>query len=70
LEALRNELNETNSRQEAYTILKNSFTEIEKRCVKHQKSEIEVKRQLVVYQDFIVSHPNPREIKYSFAFFF
>jgi hypothetical protein len=63
LEALRSELDETNSRQEAYTILKNSFTEIEKRCVKHQKSEIEVKRQLGAYQDFVVSHPNPRGIK-------
>jgi hypothetical protein len=35
--------------------LKASYSEIEKRCVKHQKSEIEAKRQLTVYQDFIVS---------------
>ncbi len=35
--------------------LKTSFTEIEKRCVKHQKTEIEVKRQLTGYQSFIVS---------------
>jgi len=35
--------------------LKTSFIEIEKRCVKHQKTEIEVKRQLAGYQSFIVS---------------
>jgi len=36
-----------------YLTLKNSFNEIEKRCVKHQKSEIEVKKQLTVYKDFV-----------------
>jgi chromosome segregation ATPase len=55
IELLQNQLNETNLSQQAYVTLKNSFTEIEKRCVKHQKSEIEVKRQLSVYKTFVVS---------------
>jgi hypothetical protein len=55
MEILRAELNEKESDQQAYVVLKTSFTEIEKRCVKHQKTEIEVKRQLGVYQNFIVS---------------
>jgi chromosome segregation ATPase len=53
MEILRAELNEKESDQQAYVVLKTSFTEIEKRCVKHQKTEIEVKRQLGVYQNFI-----------------
>jgi len=53
IESLRAELNEKNSDQQAYAILKASFTEIEKRCVKHQKTELEVKRQLAVHQKFI-----------------
>jgi chromosome segregation ATPase len=53
LEALRSELNEKNVDQQAYMALKTSFIEIEKRCVKHQKTEIEVKRQLAGYQSFI-----------------
>lgn len=44
-----------NSLQQAYATLKISFTEIEKRCVKHQKSEIEVKRKLANSSDDIVS---------------
>jgi hypothetical protein len=35
--------------------LKLSFSEIEKRCVKHQKTTIELKKQLTGYQSFIVS---------------
>jgi len=42
-----------NSDHHAFMTLKTSFTEIEKRCVKHQKTEIEVKRQLTGYQTFI-----------------
>ncbi|CAF0936499.1 unnamed protein product [Rotaria sordida] len=53
IESLKSRLNEMSSCQQAYMTLKTSFTEIEKRCVKHQKSEIEVKRQLTVYKDFI-----------------
>jgi chromosome segregation ATPase len=53
IETLRTELNEKDSDQQAYMALKTSFTEIEKRCVKHQKTEIEVKRQLTGYQSFI-----------------
>jgi len=34
-------------------VLKDSISEIEKRCVKHQKSEIEVKKQLTVYKEFV-----------------
>jgi chromosome segregation ATPase len=48
-----NELKEKNIDQKAYMTLKTSFTEVEKRCVKHQKSEVEVKRQLAGYQSFI-----------------
>jgi len=47
---LENELD-----QQVYMALKTSFTELEKRCVKHQKTEIEVKRQLTSYQSFVVS---------------
>jgi hypothetical protein len=46
---------ESNGNQDGYLTLKNSFNEIEKRCVKHQKSEIEVKKQLTVYKEFVVS---------------
>jgi hypothetical protein len=53
IETLRNELKEKNIDQKAYMTLKTSFTEVEKRCVKHQKSEVEVKRQLAGYQSFI-----------------
>jgi hypothetical protein len=53
IESLQTQINEINLGQQAYAILKNSFTEVEKRCVKHQKSEIEVKRQLSVYQNFV-----------------
>lgn len=56
-EALRHELEEMKLGQEAYNALNSSFTEIKKRCVKHQKSELEVKRQLVAYKEFIVSDP-------------
>ncbi|CAF2418933.1 unnamed protein product [Rotaria sp. Silwood2] len=53
IESLKGQFNEMNSSQQAYMALKTSFTEIEKRCVKHQKSEIEVKRQLAAYKDFV-----------------
>ncbi|CAF3426776.1 unnamed protein product [Rotaria socialis] len=46
IESLKIQLNDMNSCQQAYMALKVSFSEIEKRCVKHQKSEIEAKRQL------------------------
>jgi hypothetical protein len=49
------QLNENNSSQQAYTNFKSSFTEIEKRCVKHQKGEIDAKRQLSIYQTYVVS---------------
>jgi hypothetical protein len=48
-------LNEKNTNLKQYELLKTSFIEIEKRCIKHQKCEIEVKRQLAVCQNFIVS---------------
>ena len=32
-----------------------SMVEIQKRCMKHQKNETEAKRQLIVYQNMIVS---------------
>jgi len=53
MKALRRELEETHGDQTGYHTLKSSFHEIEKRCVKHQKSEIEVKKQLTVYKDFV-----------------
>ncbi|CAF3917010.1 unnamed protein product, partial [Rotaria sp. Silwood1] len=54
LEKLQKELEQTKETQNDYIILKNSFNEIEKRCVKHQKSEIEVKKQFAVYKEFVV----------------
>ncbi|CAF4973984.1 unnamed protein product, partial [Rotaria sp. Silwood1] len=53
IKSLQNQLNEMNLSQQAYMALKTSFIEIEKRCVKHQKSEIEVKKQLSAYKDFV-----------------
>ncbi|CAF3272865.1 unnamed protein product, partial [Rotaria sp. Silwood2] len=53
LEKLRKEFEEINESQNDYMILKNSFNEIEKRCVKHQKSEIEVKKQFAIYKEFV-----------------
>ncbi|CAF1054697.1 unnamed protein product [Rotaria sordida] len=53
LEKLQNELEQMKEIQNDYMILKNSFNEIEKRCVKHQKSEIEVKKQFAVYKEFV-----------------
>ena len=55
MEKLHHELEQSKDNQNDYMILKNSFNEIEKRCVKHQKSEIEVKKQLTVYKEFVVS---------------
>ncbi len=55
LKILRQELEDAQGKQSGYVTLKNSFNEIEKRCVKHQKSEIEVKKQLTVYKEFVVS---------------
>ena len=56
MEKLQKELKQVKDNQNDYMILKNSFNEIEKRCVKHQKSEIEVKKQLTVYKEFVVSN--------------
>ena len=56
METLRNQLNEMSANQQAYVQLKSSTSEIEKRCVKHQKSEIATKRQLNVFKDHIVSY--------------
>jgi hypothetical protein len=53
IETLRARLNDSKIDSQAYQALKASYSEIEKRCVKHQKSEIEAKRQLAVYQEFI-----------------
>lgn len=55
MQILRQEIEDGQNNQSSYSILKNSFNEIEKRCVKHQKSEIEVKKQLTVYKEFVVS---------------
>ncbi|CAF2265531.1 unnamed protein product [Rotaria magnacalcarata] len=46
IESLKIQLNDVSSSQQVYMALKNSFSEIEKRCVRHQKSEIEAKRLL------------------------
>ena len=55
--------------QTDYMILKNSFNEIEKRCVKHQKNEIEVKKQITVYKEFIVSnYLHSRDYNFDFIF--
>jgi hypothetical protein len=48
-------LEESKGNKNGHLVLKDSFNEIEKRCVKHQKSEIEVKKQLTVYKEFVVS---------------
>ncbi|CAF1394300.1 unnamed protein product [Adineta steineri] len=53
MESLRNQLDEMNAQQQAYASVTNSFEAIKTRCVKHQKSEIEAKRQLGVYKQFI-----------------
>lgn len=55
MQNLREQMEDSQSNENGYSILKNSFNEIEKRCVKHQKSEIEVKKQLTVYKEFVVS---------------
>ncbi len=55
METIRKEFEQSKEHQNDYVVLKNSFNEIEKRCVKHQKSEIEVKKQLTVYKQFVVS---------------
>lgn len=43
-----------NEKKSNGTALALSMKEIEKRCVKHQKQEVEAKRQLTAYQDTIV----------------
>lgn len=55
IEVLRNDLQIMKVDQQAHENLKIAFEEIKKRCVKHQKSEIEIKKQLTGYQSFIVS---------------
>jgi hypothetical protein len=62
LEALRKEFEQTKETQNDYVALKTSFNEIEKRCVKHQKSEIDVKKQLTVYKEFVVSKHQGRRV--------
>lgn len=52
---LRKELDQSQGMNSDFSILKNSFNEIEKRCVKHQKGEIDVKKQLTAYKEFVVS---------------
>jgi len=49
---LRTELNEKSGNEKT---LRESMIEIEKRCVKHRKQEVEAKRQLTHYEDIIVS---------------
>ncbi|UJR14228.1 hypothetical protein I4U23_001220 [Adineta vaga] len=61
LEILRKELQQTQGNTNDFTLLKNSFNEIEKRCVKHQKSEIEVKKQLTTYKELIVELENKNQ---------
>ncbi|CAF2133636.1 unnamed protein product [Rotaria magnacalcarata] len=53
LERLGKEFEQFKGNQNDLMILKNSFNEIEKRCIKHQKSEIEVKKQCAVYKEFV-----------------
>ena len=48
-------MREKQSDTDAYSILKASCAEIGKRCMKHQKGELDGKRQLAVYQTFVVS---------------
>jgi len=50
IESLRAQLDEKNANIQTYAALKLSCAEIEKRCVKHQKSELETKRQLTACQ--------------------
>jgi hypothetical protein len=67
LEILRHELEQSEGLHNDYMTLKSSFNEIEKRCVKHQKSEIEVKKQLTVYKEFVVSD---KKKSFSQTYFF
>jgi DNA repair exonuclease SbcCD ATPase subunit len=53
IELLQFELKEMSSTQQDYMSLKTSVTQLEKLCVKHQKSELEVKRQISVYKNFV-----------------
>jgi hypothetical protein len=54
LNAYSKQTSQPNSDQQAYTMLKNSLKEVEKRCVKYQKSETHLKRQLNTYQNLHV----------------
>ncbi len=69
MEILRQELEEAKANKSGYTALKNSFNEIEKRCVKHQKSEIEVKKQLTVHKEFVVSEKTKSLFLENYVFF-
>jgi len=53
VEALRLELAEIKLNHHTHSSLKMTLNEVEKRCVKHQKAEIEAKRQLNGYQQFV-----------------
>lgn len=53
MDSIRKELDEAKVNEQNYNQLKISFNEIEKRCVKHQKSEIDVKKQLTAHKEFI-----------------
>ncbi len=68
MEILRHELEQSEGLHNDYMTLKSSFNEIEKRCVKHQKSEIEVKKQLTVYKEFVVSNKKNLFLKLIFLF--
>ncbi len=61
---------EINPDQQAYMTLKNSLTEIEKHCIKYQKNEIDLKRQLNTYQNLHVIGLVFSSMKSSDSFFF
>ena len=46
---------------EDYRTLVNSITEIKNRCIKHQKGEIEVKKQLSGYKEHVVRFSKIKE---------
>lgn len=53
IDSLQAQLKDNHGSEQTYAAMKTTIVQIEKRCVKHQKSEIEVKRQLNTYRDFV-----------------
>ena len=55
MQKLVNEIEQLKDSQKNYVCLKTTFNEMEKRCVKYQKGEIDAKKQLTAYKEFVVS---------------